>query len=216
MTPLRLIPALLVALLVVASCTLPGDDEAQVLSGPEIDNVMNPTTTSTTQAAGTPRERQLFFFDESTLTGVIVETPLDDDITDVLNLLTGAPEEEELTSKIPEDFLVSDTELTDEGTLRVILADDTLFDILGGTALTQAVAQIVVTATSFETDGEVEIERVLFFLSDDEDPRPVPTGDGTDTTEAVDRFDYCNYLGQGCNANPPSSTSSTTRPASSS
>ncbi len=187
---------LVVAALLLAGCTLPTDDSAQVLTGPEIDNVMNPTTTSTTSAVVT-RDRELFFFDDDDLlTPSVVKVPLDADIAAILNMLAPTDEQSDLRTAVPDGFVVSTTELSSSGILTVVLADDTLFAQVGGDQLPQAVGQIVVTATELD---DVDVREVRFAI-DGEPPQPrqVPTGDGVNTDGPVTRCDYRQFLPAPC------------------
>jgi hypothetical protein len=190
----------------VAGCTLPTDDEAQVLSGPEIDNAMNPTTTSTTRPPGVTTTHELFFFDdENLLVAVPEETPVGDDIAAVLNLLAPSDEPRVLRTELPDGFLVSDTELTDSGTLTVTVDDESLF-ALGGERSPRAFAQIVVTAVAFEG-----VEQVLFELNGER--RAVTMADGTSTDEPVDACDYVNFLQIPCaSVGQPAGPTTTTMP----
>ena len=193
----RALLALVLVATLVAGCTLPTDDEAQVLTGPEIDNAMNPTTTSTTSPSGVSRSEELYFLDgEDMLEAANVSVPGDASITDVLNLLGPPVAEDDLSTALPDEFLISDTELSDDGTLTVHLADDTLFEALQGPVLVKAIAQIVVTAIALD---DSEVTQVRFEL--DGDSRDVPTGDQTNSTEEpVDACDYAIYLRVSCSS----------------
>jgi spore germination protein GerM len=188
----------------VAACTLPTDDEPQALTGPEIESAMNPTTTSTTRPVGTTRDRELFFFDEDTeLVAVLERTPFDADIAQILNLLAPSDEERDLRTALPNGFLVSETDLSD-GTLTVVLADESLFDQIGGDQLQQAVAQIVLTATQLE-DSDIREVRFEF----DGEPQQVPTGDGLNA-DTVDACDYRRFLpGENCTTIAPAAPTTT-------
>ena len=186
---------LVVAALLIAGCTLPTDDSAQVLTGPEIDNVMNPTTTSTTSAVET-RDRELFLFDDDDLLAPsVVAVPHDADIAAILNLLAPS-DDRSMRTAVPDGFVVSTTELSSSGVLTVVLADDTLFAQVGGDQLPQAVGQIVVTATELD---DVDVRGVRFAI-DGEPPQPrqVPTGDGVNTDGPVTRCDYRQFLPAPC------------------
>jgi Sporulation and spore germination len=209
----RRVTAYLIATAVImsiAGCTLPTDDEAQVLSGPEIESAMNPTTTSTTSAPGVTTTHDLFFFDgDDLLVAVPEETPVGDDITAVLNLLAPSDEPGPLRTDVPEGFLVSDTDLADDGTLTITVDDESLFE-LGGDRSSRAFAQIVVTAVAFE-----DVEQVVFELNDER--RRVTMADGTSTDEPVDACDYVSFLPLGISCTSPgqstgATTTSTTEP----
>lgn len=189
MTTARRIAAIGVVLLAtLAACALPTDDSAQVIAGDEVESAMRPTTTSTTVAVGTTRDHKMFYFDEDELLiAELRETPSDTGVAEILTILSQPREEFELRSSVPEDFVVTTTEL-DDGVLTVVLADDALFE-LGGSVLARAVAQIVVTATELSD----EIQEVRFVL--DDEVRDVPAGpELNDTDEPVDACDYRQFL----------------------
>lgn len=191
--------------LVVAACALPTDDAPQELSGPEIDNAMNPTTTSSTAPVGSTQLRELFFFNrEDRLAAEERALALGSGPTEILNLLGQTPTTPDWRTSVPETFLVSSTELSSDGTLTVVLADETLF-ALGGEELPRAVAQIVVTARRIQ---DVRVTGVLFKLG--EQLRQVPAGPNlTNTSDPVDECDYRQFLpGEQCA--PLSTDTSTT------
>lgn len=189
--PLRR-PVLAVAatmLVALGACALPTDESAQVLSGPEIESAMNPTTTSTTQAPGATTTHELFFLDANDdLVGVQQETPAGESFAAVLSLLAPTDEPRALTTSVPDGFIVSDTELTDGGLLTIILPEESesLF-ALGGAESIQAFAQIVVTAVALPG-----VERVQFVLNDE--PRAVTMANGNSEDEPVDACDYVDSL----------------------
>lgn len=186
---LRIFTVAAVLIATVAACALPTDDSAQVVSGEDVENAMRPTTTSTTRPVGTTQQREMYYYDEDDLLIAEVRpTPLDTDIADILTMLAQPPEQEDWRTTVPEDFLVTTTELED-GVLTVVLADDALFQ-LGGSEPARAVAQIVLTATGLDSVG---IDAVRFEL--DGERREVPAGpDLTNTDEPVDACDYRQFL----------------------
>ena len=196
-----------VVALFAVGCALPTDESARVVKGPEVEDAMNPTT-STTQAVGSTQDRELFFFDEEDLlVAELRATPTGDDVATVLTMLREPSEDSVRRTSVPEQFSVTETSL-DEGTLTVVLADDTLFT-LGGTELGRAVAQVVVTATQLE---DHDVERVQFVL--DGEVREVPAGpDGTNTDEPVDECDFRQFLPrERCDNIPEPTTTTETRP----
>lgn len=201
----RLSIAIAWLLALVAACALPTDDSPQELGGPEIENAMNPTTTSSTAPAGSTQQRELFYFDrEDLLAAELRPVPLGSKPADILNLLGQTPTTKDWRTSVPETFLVSTTDLAADGTLTVVLADDTLF-ALGGEELPRAVAQIVVTARRIQ---DVPVTGVRFQLDGQE--RQVPAGPNlTNTSDPVDECDYRQFLpGEQCAALSQETTTS--------
>lgn len=195
MTTLRRIAVLVLAgALSAAACALPTDENPRNINDPAALEVVNPPSNSTTTTVvGTTRERQLFYFDERSdlLEPEVRLVPLDASIADVLNLLTEAPTSPSLRTAVPPDLTVASATLTD-GTLRIVLADEALREVAGD-ELSRAVAQLVVTATSFEG---AEIDAVRFFIGDE--PQSVPAGPGgEDEPGPVDACDYSRFLPPG-------------------
>lgn len=187
----RVVGTLLGAALLAGACALPTDENPRPINDPAALEVVNPPSNSTTTTViGTTRERQLFYFDESSdlLEPEMRLVPLDASIADVLNLLTEAPTSPLLRTAVPRDATVASATLTD-GTLRVVLADEALLE-LAGNELSRAVAQLVVTATQFEG---AEVDDVRFFIGDE--PQSVPAGpEGVDEPGPVDACDYSRFL----------------------
>jgi hypothetical protein len=173
-----------------AACALPTDDSAQVVSGENVENVMTPTSTSTTQPVGSTKQREMFFYEDDALVGVEREVPADADIAEILTMLSPTQEDTVYRSTLPEDFVVTTTEL-DDGILTVVLADDALFN-LGGAELARAVAQIALTATQLK---DSDITAVRFVLAGEDQARTVQAGpDLADTDDPVGPCDYRQFL----------------------
>ncbi|MBK5224251.1 MAG: GerMN domain-containing protein [Acidimicrobiia bacterium] len=190
-------PLALVVVASVSACALPTDDQAQIVTNPEVVEVVNPTTTTSTTTRGATTNRRLYFILDDLL--VAAERPLDSSLAlhEILNTLASETALDEsgndellntVPPAVPPDVLIERTELADDGTLRIHLSDDTLLRVPGSDR-TRAVAQIVVTAMGLDDD----IDAVRFFI--DDEPQSVPAGpEVADKSDPVDQCDYAQFL----------------------
>lgn len=181
------------AVLLAGGCTVPTNDEPVELSGSIVPDTT--TSTSTTSPETATREAFVYFLqiDDSgtTLRRVPRTIEAGTGIQGVLsNLFTSRPREDEplevgLTSAIPESAtLLSAAPAEDDPTVLVVDVRG-LFGNEGvqGTALRNALAQIVWTAT----EGDPTL-RVVFRQDGERRPALVDNLEGTE--DPVDRDDY--------------------------
>lgn len=198
MTPnrTRLSLAALVAAVVLAgtaSCAMPSDNEAHVVSiGEEHRVVLEPAPTSevtTTTAREATLEVGLYFIEDDKLRRQPWDMAVSraENLTSVLNQLLQGTYRQNFRTAIPTGVEIIDTRINDATRVAtIVLLDNTLFSIEGNDRL-RAIAQIVFTATD-RNRNNLGVERVQFEI--DGDLLTIPKGDGTDTSQPVGRCDY--------------------------
>lgn len=191
--PTRLLLLVVAAVLLAGACTVPTNDEPVELSG----SIVPDTTTSTSTTSPETATRQAFaYFLETSDTGTVLRrvprtVEAGTGVQGVLsNMFTQRPREDvpleqPLTSAIPESAtLLSATPAEDDPTVLVVDVRG-LFGNEGvqGTALRNALAQIVWTAT--EGDPTVQV-----VFRQDGELRPALVDNLEGTEDPVDRDDY--------------------------
>lgn len=177
------------------ACALPSDENPRKITDPAALEIASPVeTTTTTAVLGIPRERSAWFFDQDNILSPETRAlPIEATISDVLNLLSEPPATTRWRTAVPSGVEVASATV-EGGVLRVVFTDDTLFGV-GGSELSRAVAQLVVTA--LDVDGH-SAESVRFFVGSLDDPRSVPAGPASeDESQPVDACDYAQFLAPG-------------------
>jgi hypothetical protein len=175
---------------VVAACGLPTDSAPDSVALPV--ELTSTTSTTTTLPPQETTEWNLYMVRESRLAQV--ERPVQTPVTPERvweQLLGGATSEEAgmgIRSSLPVGLEIIDSVITGDGTMVVDL--NAAIDDIEGTALVQAVAQLVYTGTEFQTVNGVQFRVEGVF-------RPFPAGDGTvspvaegEEPEPLRRSDY--------------------------
>lgn len=194
------VAAILAAVVIAGSCALPTDDSARSIQNDDVQEVMHPTsTTSTTAPVGQSRARTLFFIDDDTdvLQEVERQVGLDAGTTDVLNMLSQNPETAGLRTAVPQDLTIVGAQLDPaSGTLTIELDQDFASLALTGNELFRAVAQIVVTANQLQVaDGPIRSVRFVIGNTVVQVPGG-PEGEGQ--SDPVDACDYQTFLDVPC------------------
>ena len=185
---------LAVAALVLAACTIPTNDEPQVIASDNVPAVLleGTTTTTTTTTPDSPLRPEPVYFVETVdgverLRAVDREYPVEVGIQFILDdLMTNGPDPDDgsgLESNLEQITLV-DAQLGDDGILVVNVVG--LFGETGlqSTGQVVAAAQIVFTAVA---DEDVDAVR---FLDDGEPVAAPASGSDLDVDDAVDASNY--------------------------
>jgi spore germination protein GerM len=168
-------------------CGVPDDGAPRAITESALpaEIVDPPTTTSTTTDVATS-VIEMFLVDDSILAAVQREVIQPVEPTAVLEQLLVGPSEDEraegLTTQLSSGWELRGADLAGR-TLVIDLGSETI-EVLEGQSQRQAIAQLVLTATSL-----AGIDDVLIQI--DGNPRPLPTDDGeADGATPVDRDDY--------------------------
>ena len=200
MSPLRraghVLVAVLLALAVLAGCTVSTNDEPVAVGG-VFDNVVQTTSTTTTTSlpqADTKPALLYFLREEAGSTELVEirrEVDVGADVEEILSVLfkatpgagDGATDDEEgLTTAFPDTATLLSADVVAD-TTRLVVDTRGLFGAVQSERLRNALAQIVWTATS-----DPAISEVLFL--DAGERRSAIAGSGEEVVEPVDRGDY--------------------------
>lgn len=203
---------------VLAACSMPSNDGPQPISlGEDNAELLEPapsTSSTSTTARGNTREIGVYFIVDDLLQRVSDDLPISQDgnlnlTLGLEKLLDGTPRENH-RSAIPAGVEVLGTRVDDDSDVAtIVLADAALFSI-EGPDLRRAIAQFVFTATD-RNGAAFGVDAIRFEI--DGDIRSIPTGDGSNTSDPVDRCDYEGFAGsidqiRGC----PAATTTTATP----
>jgi len=220
MTPHTRLTASLVGLaLLAASCSIPSDDQAQVIASDSLPESLRPdfTTTTTTLQAPITTLASIFLLTRqaettrATVVEVQREVPLNPTITDVINRLFG--EGAVTTDEEAANYITS---LTEFELLDASISGDTaIIDIVNLTPegqpsdqpfegdLIEVAAQLVWTATAITGVNQVQI-----LIGGEQVTIPTNHGD-TEVGSTISRADYDRF---DPDFEPPSTTTTTSTP----
>jgi hypothetical protein len=183
----RLVAALGVLGLLLTGCGIESDSSPRELAGDQLPDELLETTTTTVPGGAPTLTRQVWFLSNE----LLAESPRDVEVAagvdGALEAVLGGPTDEEqelgLTTSIPAGTELIDTRAAPEEQLLTINLSEEL-EALGASELRNAVAQLVFTATSFNSAA---IQQVRFQI--DGQAVSVPAR-GSATSSLVTRADY--------------------------
>jgi spore germination protein GerM len=181
--------AMVASLALVGGCGIESDSSPRELADDQVpEELVAPSTTGST-AAGTDaptRTRVIWFLSDELLTQSPREVEVRAEVEGVIEALLVGPSPQEqdagLTTSIPAGTELIDADLDEDSGLLTINLSEAL-ELAEGSELTNAVAQLVYTATDFSDS----IDQVRFQIEGQ--VRSVPT-DGGANAAAVTRADY--------------------------
>ncbi len=177
----------MLAVLALAACGVPGQEQAQVAKRKEVPfGLLDPTDTSIVPSQSVTSNVVIYLVttDRQHLLAVARDVGATDPVAAAVAALAAGPTDREaafgLQTALPAQHLVRSVKVT-EGVAAVDL--DTAFGDIGGSNQLLAIAQIVYTLTA-----QPGVSRVTFSV--DGGAVEIPRGDGSLTSGAVSRADY--------------------------
>lgn len=175
--------------LMAAACGVPEDDAPRAVAVNEIPEALSASaTTTSTPVDGVDANLYFIALSDGEPELRVQRSKVDNlQIETVLRALVNAVPENDLTSSIPPDLRILGTSI-DNDVLTIDLSAE--FSDVSGAPRTQAVAQLVLTATDLP-----RFEQVRFSVEGED--IPAPDADSVDVEGPVDRTDYRSLLPEG-------------------